>query len=146
MLRRNSKPRSVLHIRLNRVPKRDWDPEVKRKLLCLLGFVVVSIATVGYFVFNHSLHRNTSEFYIEHNIIAAMCTGVAAYLVLCLMLHYQRRHRIRPGMRRFCDAPQRQQERPDQRPEDIEMQENLVYEADPELGQQNREVMNGPRK
>ncbi|GIY80277.1 hypothetical protein CDAR_19381 [Caerostris darwini] len=119
----------VQHIPYNRVPMRDWDPEVKRKL-SLLGFVVVAIAIVVYFFCNHLLYENTSEFYIEHNIIAAVCTGVAAYLILCMMIIYQRRN----GMLRFWErimAPQRQQERPDQRHENIEMQENIVHEPDP---------------
>ncbi|GIY93786.1 hypothetical protein CEXT_643661, partial [Caerostris extrusa] len=126
-----------------RVPMRDWDPEGKMKLylICFLG---VSIAIVVWLFFNHFLYENTSTLYVEHNIIAAVCTGVAACLVLCVVILYLRRDRIRPGMLRFWEritVLQRQQERPDQRHENIEMQQNLVQEADPELGQQNREVM-----
>ncbi|GIY80283.1 hypothetical protein CDAR_19421 [Caerostris darwini] len=117
---------AVQHIPHNRVPMRNEDSKLGRNL-CLFVIVAVYFGII-YFSLNYYIPDKTGPFHIRYKIIVAISVTFATCLVVCMVVLYLRRDRIRPGILRFWTrirGPQRRE----QRPEDIEMQECLIPET-----------------
>ncbi|GIY80281.1 hypothetical protein CDAR_19401 [Caerostris darwini] len=120
-------PVAVQHTSHNNVPMRIVDSKLGRNL-CLFVIVAVYFGIVMYFSLNYSIPDKTGPFRITYNVMAVISIAFAICLVVCMVILYPRRDRILHGMLRLWTSI-RDPQRPDQRPEDIELQESLIPET-----------------